>query len=114
MKVRPSLIGASTNSSGKVTGTIVNQNGTPVQNVVVAAVASNGTIVNTALTGPYGRFNIHGINAGTYQIVLYNSYTTAGGQQYTASGPSSTATSVNGPSVTITGGAGTDTGTLTD
>lgn len=114
MKVRPSLIGASTNSSGKVTGTVVNQSGAAVQNVVVAAVAADGTIVNTALTGPFGRFNIHGLNAGAYQIVLYNSYVTAGGQQYSASGQSSTSSSLNGPLVTILGGAATDAGTLTD
>jgi Domain of unknown function (DUF4382) len=114
LKIRPSLVGANTSASGKVTGNIVNQSGSPVQNVVVAAVASDGTIVNTALTGPYGRFNIHGINAGTYQIVLYNSYTTAAGQQYNASGQSSTATSLNGPSITVTGGGATDAGTLTD
>jgi Domain of unknown function (DUF4382)/Carboxypeptidase regulatory-like domain len=114
MKVRPSLVGASNSSSGKITGTVVNQSGSPVQNVVVAAVASDGTIVNTALTGPMGRFNIHGINAGTYQVVLYNSYTTAGGQQYNASGQSSTSTSVNGPSVTVTGGTATAVGTLAD
>jgi hypothetical protein len=113
MKVRPALVAANTNSSGKITGTIVNQNGNPVQNVVVAAVA-NGAIVNTALTGPYGRFNIHGLNAGAYQIVLYNSYTTVAGQQYNASGASSNATSLNGPTANVTGGAATAVGTLTD
>lgn len=114
MKVRPSLIVANNASSGKVTGTIVNQSGSAVQNAVVAAVASDGTITNTALTGPYGRFNIHGLTAGTYQIVIFNSYTTAGGQQYSASGQSSTATSVNGPSVTVTGGSANAVGTLAD
>lgn len=114
VKVRPSVVTAASNASGKITGNIVNQSGAAVQNVVVAAVASDGTIVNTALTGPYGKFNIHGVNAGTYQLVLYNSYTTVGGQQYNASAASNTATSFNGPSVTVTGGAETAVGTLTD
>jgi hypothetical protein len=113
IKIRPALIGANTNSSGKITGTILNQSGNPVQNVVVAAVA-NGAIVNTALTGPYGRFNIHGLNAGTYQLVLFNSYTTVAGQQYNSSGASSSATSLNGPTANVTGGAATAVGTLTD
>jgi Domain of unknown function (DUF4382)/Carboxypeptidase regulatory-like domain len=114
MKVRPSLVVASNASAGKITGNIVNQNGAPVQNAVVAAVAADGTIVNTALTGPYGRFNIHHLNAGSYQVVIYNSYTTAGGQSYTASGQTSNAASVSGPTVTVTGGAATATGALAD
>lgn len=114
MKVRPSLVIASNASAGKITGTVVNQNGNAVQNAVVAAVAPDGTIVNTALTGPYGRFNIHHLNAGTYQVVIFNSYTTGGGQSYNASGATSNATSINGPSVTVTGGAATAAGTLAD
>lgn len=113
MKVRPALVASSNASSGKITGTVVNQNGSPVQNVVVAAV-SNGAIVNTALTGPYGRFNIHNLNAGTYQVVLYNSYTTVAGQQYNANGQTNAAASFNGPSVTVTGGSATAIGTVAD
>jgi hypothetical protein len=114
MKIRAAMIASSATQSGKITGTILNQSGSPVQNVVVAAVGSNGAIVNTALTGPYGRFNIHNLGAGTYSLVLYNAYTTEAGQQYTAIGQSSTATSISGPTVTVTGGSATATGNLTD
>ncbi len=113
VRVRPALV-ASSGAQGSVSGTIVNQSGSPVQNVVVAAVAADGTIANTALTGPLGRFNVHALNSGTYTLRIFNSYTTVSGQQYAASGQTSTAASFNGPTVNVGAGSSVAVGTLAD
>lgn len=113
VRVRPSLVAAG-GAQGSVSGTIVNQSGSAVQNVVVAAVAADGTIANTALTGPRGLFNVHALNPGTYTLRIFNSYTTVSGQQYAASGQTSTAASFNGPTVSVGAGSAVAVGTLGD
>lgn len=113
VRVRPALVAAA-GAQGSASGTIVNQSGSPVQNAVVAAVAADGTIANTALTGPRGNFNVHGLNAGTYTLRVFNSYTTVSGQQYTASGQTSAAASFNGPTVSVGAGSSTAVGTIAD
>lgn len=113
VRVRPALVAAGS-AQGSVSGTIVNQSGSPVQNVVVAAVAADGTIANTALTGPHGLFNVHALNPGTYTLRIFNSYTTVSGQQYAASGQTSTATSFDGPTVNVGAGSAVAAGTLGD
>lgn len=114
VKVRPAAFGAPANGAGTVTGTVVNQSGTPVQSAVVVAIASDGSIGNTAGTDSNGNFNLHALKAGSYNLVIYNAYTNAAGQKITASGQSSSATSVSGPSVLVNGGSKTSVGTIAD
>lgn len=114
VKVRPVAFGAPSNGAGMVTGTVVNSSGAPVQNAVVAAIASDGSIGNTAGTDSGGNFNLHALKAGSYNLVIYNAYTNAAGQKITASGQSSSATSVSGPSVLVNGGSKTSVGTIAD
>jgi hypothetical protein len=113
LRVRPALVAAA-GAQSAVSGTIVNQNGTPVQNVVVAAIAADGSVANTALTGPLGNFNVHALNAGNYTLRIYNNYTTVSGQQYAASGQTSSAAFFNGPAVSVGTGSSVAVGTIAD
>lgn len=110
--IRPSMFAA--DHAGHVTGTVVNANGLPVANAVVIASSSSGTVANTASTDSNGNFDLHAVQAGTYQLTIYNSYTTAAGQNMSASGQSSTAASVNGPTITVTDGGTQSIGTIND
>jgi hypothetical protein len=110
--IRPSMMVA--NGAGQINGSVVNQSGAPVQNAIVAAVGAGGAVANTDATDANGNFNLHAIQSGTYQLVIYNTYVNAAGQSISASGQSSTAASINGPTVTVTAGSSTSTGTLND
>ncbi len=110
--VRPVAFGG--NAAGQITGTIVNQSGAPVQNAVVAAIASDGSVGNTGGTDQNGAFNLHALKGGTYQLVIYNAYTNAAGQSITASGQSNSSTSFTGPTVTVTPGSKISAGTIGD
>lgn len=110
--VRPSMFVA--NGAGQINGTVLNQSGTPVQNATVVALGSSGVVANTGATDANGNFNLHALQPGTYQLTIYNSYVNASGQTITASGQSSTATSVNGPTITVTAGGSISSGTLND
>jgi len=112
---QPTLFAVASASAGQVDGTILNASGGPVTNAIVVALKSNGHVANTVNTDSSGNFNLHTIAAGTYQLVIYNSYTTASGQVITASGAdASSGASFNGPSVTVTAGSTTQLGTLND
>lgn len=102
------------NGAGQVSGTVANQSGVPVQNAVVAAIGANGAVGNTSATDANGNFNLHALAAGTYQLVIYNSYENAAGQTMSATGQSSTAASLNGPTISITAGGSLSAGTLND
>jgi hypothetical protein len=110
--IRPSMFLA--NGAGKVNGSVMNQNGGPVQNAVVAAIDASGNVANTSATDANGNFNLHAVQSGTYHLVIYNTYENAAGQSISASGQSSTAASVNGPTITVNAGGSTSTGTLND
>ena len=112
--VRPALVASIGAVQGSASGTILNQNGLPVQNAVVAAVAADGTIANTAVTGPHGLFNVHALNAGTYTLRVFNTYTTQSGQPYAASGQTSSAASFDGPTVNVGSGSSVAVGTIAD
>ena len=110
--VRPAIFGG--NASGQIAGTVLNQSGAPVQNAIVAAVASDGSIGNTAGTDQNGTFNLHALKADTYQLVIYNAYTNAAGQSITAINQSNAAASFSGPSVAVTAGSKVSAGTIGD
>lgn len=110
----PALFVAPRVNMGSISGTLQNASGTAVSNATVVAVASDGTIGNTTCTDANGNFTLGTLRSGTYQLVIYNQYTTAVGQQVYASGASSSASSVTGPAVTVTGGNTTSLGTIAD
>jgi hypothetical protein len=113
IEIRPSLF-VTTGASGQITGTIDNKQGAPVANAVVVATGSHGEVANTSATDANGNFNLHALGAGTYHLKIYNSYTTAAGQNEAASGQSSNSSWVDGPTVTVTAGGSVSTGTLND
>jgi hypothetical protein len=113
VQVRPSLF-VTTGASGQITGTVSNQQGAAVSNAVVVATDARGAVANTSATDANGNFNLHALAAGTYQLKIYNSYTTAAGENESASGQSSHSSWVNGPTITVTPGGSVSTGTLND
>jgi len=116
---QPTLYAVGTDNAGEVQGQVLNASGQPVQNAVVAAMytAASGVnrVSNTTNTDANGNFDLHAINAGSYQLVIYNNYTTASGQTITASGAdASVGASFQGPSLTVPAGQITQVGTLND
>jgi len=112
---QPTLYAVGAGNAAEIQGQVLNANGQPVQNAVVVALTSAGHVANTTNTDANGNFDLHAINAGTYQLVVYNNYTTASGQQLTAQGAdASIGASFQGPSVTAPAGQITQAGTLND
>ena len=114
---RASLFVAPVDDISRITGRVVNSSGNPVSDATVVAVAADGSVGNTSFTNGKGRFTIATLRAGTYQLVIYNTYTTASGRVVTASGETQSnapAQSFTGPSVTTTSGNPTSAGTITD
>jgi hypothetical protein len=112
---QPTLFAVATANAGQVDGQVLNANGQPVTNAIVVALNGRGRVQNTVNTDANGNFDLHTINAGTYQLVIYNNYTTASGQNILASGAdASQGASFQGPTVTVTAGGTTQVGTLND
>lgn len=115
----PALVADASLNVGNVTGTVQNQAGGPVANAVVVALDATGNVANTTNTDANGNFSLHTLDindgGGTYQLVIYNNYTTASGQIITATGAdASNGAFTQGGSVTVTSGQTTALGTLAD
>jgi hypothetical protein len=111
----PTLYAVGTSNAAEIQGQVLNSSGQPVQNAVVVALNAKGSVGNTTNTDANGNFDLHAINANTWQLVIYNNYTTASGQTITASGAdASMGASFQGPSVTAPAGSITQVGTLND
>jgi len=111
---RPTLFAVPFSQAGKIAGSVASATGTPVANATVVAIDANGNVANTGSTDATGAFELHTVAAGSYTLVVYNSYTTASGQVLTATGNGSTASSVTGPSVTVSGQETTQAGAIAD
>jgi hypothetical protein len=112
---QPTLYAVAASNAAEMQGQVLNANGQPVQNAIVVALSSSGRVGNTTNTDVNGNFDLHAINAGSYQLVIYNNYTTASGQTITASGAdASMGASFQGPSVSAPAGSITQVGTLND
>jgi hypothetical protein len=112
---QPTLYAVNAASAGEIQGQVLNASGQAVQNAVVVALNGRGHVANTTNTDVNGNFDLHAINAGSYQLVIYNNYTTASGQTITASGAdASMGASFQGPSLTAPAGQITQAGTLND
>lgn len=110
--MRPSLSAA--NNAAKIVGNVVNAYGSPVQYATVVAVGSSGYAVNSDTTNANGAFNIHALPADTYQLIVYNAYTSAAGQKIYASGETNGAQGFYGPSVSVSAGRTASTGIIGD
>lgn len=111
---RPTLFAVPGSQAGAINGTVTNRSGAAVSGATVVAIDANGSVANTTSTDATGAYNLHTLAAGTYTLVIYNSYTTVVGQTVTASGNSNAAQSVTGPSVTVTGQTTTQAPALQD
>jgi hypothetical protein len=112
---RATLFVAPIDDMGSVKGRVLDASGSPVSNATVVAVASDGSIGNTDFTDGFGRFRVGTLRAGTYQLYIYNTYTTAAGRAVNASGESDASQNViEGPTITINGGDTTQAGTIAD
>jgi len=100
-------------SSAVITGTVVNNVGAPVGSAVVAVLDSSGNVVNTTLANDDGTFEIHAIPGGSYQVMVYNDYTTDSGDEILASGADSAA-NVTGPLIAVPGGFSINIGNIRD
>ena len=69
--------------------------------------------VATTISEDDGTFEIHAIVGGTYQLVVYNDYITAAGDEITSEGADYT-TTVTGPLVAVPGGFKVNVGNITD
>jgi hypothetical protein len=114
LTVRPSVFAASAATSGAINGSVLNQNGAPVSNAVVVAVAQDGSVGNTAATDSNGNYNLHGLPAGTYALQVYNSYENATGGFFTSTGATSSASVITGPTISVTAGTTQSAGTIAD
>ena len=115
LTVRPTLFVAANVNGGQITGTVVNSNGQPVSNAVVAAVDGNGQVGNTIATDASGKFLLHTLTAGTYRLDIYNEYTNAAGANFSSEGSSSDHKRLKGiTTVTVSPGQSTNAGIITD
>ncbi len=83
--MKPVIVATAIAQSGSLSGTVLNQAGAPVVGAEVEA-TQNGTVVNAGITDANGNFSIDALPAGTYTLVVENSYTTQAGAQVTATG----------------------------
>lgn len=100
--MKPVLVATALAMAGSVSGTVHNNAGTAVSNAEVLA-EQNGTPVNSGVTDASGNFQINALPAGSYTLVVKNSWTSQAGAVETSTGADGTA-DVTGPTVTITGG----------
>jgi len=80
-----SLFAANGNTAGAIGGTIVEPNGTPVQNATAVVTDANGNLMGLAPTDQNGNFTVHALPAGTYVVTIYEKYVTAAAMTVTAS-----------------------------
>lgn len=83
---RASLSVAQQGLEGTITGEVVNASRSPVHNAVIVATDSYGNAVASTFTGSYGTFLLHTLAGGSYNLTVYNTYTTAAGWHIAASG----------------------------
>lgn len=112
---RPALFAVPSALAGKVSGSVVNAKGVPVSGATVVALGANGAVANTDNTAADGSFKMHTLAAGSYHLVVYDSYKTNAGQTISAVGATSTSSgTVDGGYVTVTAGQTTIVPTVRD
>lgn len=94
--VRPKLVAAE--NAAQVNGRVVDSHGVPVDDATIVASDASGRVINTTLTAADGSFTLHALSAGSYRIVVRNSYLTDSGDAVVASGATAR---LGGPSVDV-------------
>ena len=98
----PALFVSPIDTSGMVSGKVVDAYGNPVSGAVIVATASNGSIGNTGVTDSNGNYMLDTLPYGYYSITVYNWYMNAAGREFTSSSNSQNM-SVQGPTVDVQG-----------
>jgi len=112
---RPALFAVPADLAGKIAGTVVNHRGSAVSGATLVAFDANNNVANTDNTDATGAFKMHTLAAGTYHLVLYNSYRTAAGQSISSANTSYAApTSVDAGYVTVLAGQTTNVPAVND
>ncbi len=113
--MKPVIVATAVAQSGSLSGTVLNQAGSPVVGAEVEA-TQNGTVVNAGITDANGNFTIDALPAGTYTLIVENSYTTQAGAQVTATGYDATVgvSLTVSTSATVTAGQSTTVATIVD
>lgn len=101
--MKPVLIATAQAISGSISGTVKNNAGTAVSNAQVLA-QQNGTTVNSGVTDANGNFQINALPAGSYTLIINNSWTNQAGTSQTAIGADGTAAVTVPNTVTVTAG----------
>ena len=113
--MKPVIVATSVATAGSIAGAVKNAAGLPVAMAEVDAV-QNGTTINSSVTAADGTFTINAVPAGSYTLVVKNTYATQAGAQVTATGFDANlgATVTIATAVTVTAGQTAAAGTLGD
>jgi hypothetical protein len=111
--MKPVLVATAQALAGAISGTVKNNAGQVVSNAEVVA-EQNGTIVNSGVTDTNGNFQINALPAGSYTLVVNNTWTSQAGAAQTATGADGTAPITDPNPVTVTGGQTTSGVAITD
>jgi hypothetical protein len=111
--MKPVLVATAQALAGSISGAVKNNAGTAVSNAQVVA-EQNGTIVNSGVTDSNGNFQINALPAGSYTLVVNNTWTNQAGASQSATGADGTASVTYPNPVTVTGGQTTSGISLTD
>ena len=83
--MKPVLVATAQNIAGSLSGTVKNKAGQAVSNAEVLA-QQNGQTVNSGVTDASGNFVLNALPAGSYTLVVANSWTSQAGAAQTATG----------------------------
>lgn len=111
--MKPVIVATAQNVAGSIAGKVVNNASAGVANAEVLA-EQNGTIMNSGVTDSNGNFQINALPAGTYTLVVNNTWTNQAGQAQTATGADGTAAVTDPTPVTVTAGQTTTGISITD
>lgn len=111
--MKPVLVATAQATSGSISGTVKNNAGTAVSNAEVLA-EQGTTVVNSGVTDANGAFQINALPAGSYTLVVKNSWTSQAGAAQTATGADGTADVTYPTPVTVTAGQTTSGVSITD
>jgi hypothetical protein len=112
-QVGPALIGTNGAQSAVIAGSIVNNAGAPVSSATVQAINPDGSVAATTVSANDGSFELHAIRAGSYNVVISNTYMPRNGHTVTAVNADQTGTLPAIP-VTIPAGYRADLGPVQD
>jgi len=107
--MKPVVVASTAITSGTIAGVVTNgSNGQPIGNAEVLA-EQNGQIVNSGVTDPTtGAYQINALPAGSYTLVVNNTWTNQAGQAQTATNaPAGLASFTLATDVVVTAGAST-------